>query len=556
MTPHHPSRPRVLVADDDADVRRMLSIALGQDGYEAVEAGDGRAALAAAEAGAFDVVLLDQHMPGLTGTEVLRRLRERRATLTTPVVLVTAAGELDHVLHAFDAGATDYVTKPFRVDEVLARVRAHLRHGDAWLEAVEEQLRERASVGRSLADAAALHSLEAKAAAICDRLGGLADVAGAAILLFPDDEVAVPLAVSGRAPWRLPPDGRAPLAVARYLRRRAADGPWLDPATRSDAPGARAAPGAPGGGGARRRDAPPPDGPVACVPLGDVRAPIGLLALVGAEGAGGMRPTALQAAAIDFGVLCFGLLRHDLETRLAADARRASVATLLTQGAFTPRFQPVVRMSDSAVVGAEALTRFADGSPPDRRFAEAARVGLGLDLELAALDRALRSAAALPEDCWLAVNMSPAVALHPEALTRLTGSSPRTIVLELTEHDPVDDYDELRAALDQVRPRVKLSVDDAGAGYASLRHILALDPDFVKLDRTWVHSIDTDPSRQALVAGLCQFGARTGSAMIAEGIERPEERAQLTELGVDLGQGFLLGRPGPADTVGGSAPSR
>ena len=92
---------------------------------------------------------------------------------------------------------------------------------------------------------------------------------------------------------------------------------------------------------------------------------------------------------------------------------------------------------------------------------------------------------------------------------------------------------------------MKVSVDDAGAGFASLRHILELKPDFVKLDVALVRGIEADPARQALIVGLCHFAARTGAILIAEGIETAAEAETVRGLGVPFGQGYLLGRPGP-----------
>lgn len=92
---------------------------------------------------------------------------------------------------------------------------------------------------------------------------------------------------------------------------------------------------------------------------------------------------------------------------------------------------------------------------------------------------------------------------------------------------------------------MRLAVDDVGAGFASLRHILRLSPDFIKLDRTLIDGIDHDRSRQALAGGLITFAEKIGAAIIAEGIETPAQLAMLLSLGVELGQGFHLGRPGP-----------
>jgi len=119
-------------------------------------------------------------------------------------------------------------------------------------------------------------------------------------------------------------------------------------------------------------------------------------------------------------------------------------------------------------------------------------------------------------------------------------------VLELTEHDVVHDYASLRANLSRFDPPVQLSVDDAGAGFSTLRHVVMLDPEYVKLDRTWVSEIDTDPTRQALVAGLSHFARTTGCQLVAEGIESESERDTLADLDVSLGQGFLLGPPARA----------
>jgi EAL domain-containing protein (putative c-di-GMP-specific phosphodiesterase class I) len=119
------------------------------------------------------------------------------------------------------------------------------------------------------------------------------------------------------------------------------------------------------------------------------------------------------------------------------------------------------------------------------------------------------------------------------------------LIVELTEHERIDDYVAVGSALDRLGPNVKLAIDDAGSGYASLRHILALQPAYVKLDIEWVSGIDRDPVRRALVTGLAYFATETGCELIAEGIETQQELEALRALGVQLGQGYLLGRPMP-----------
>jgi EAL domain-containing protein (putative c-di-GMP-specific phosphodiesterase class I) len=121
----------------------------------------------------------------------------------------------------------------------------------------------------------------------------------------------------------------------------------------------------------------------------------------------------------------------------------------------------------------------------------------------------------------------------------------RPVVLEVTEHVEIEDYPRLLSALDRVRGHAMLAVDDAGAGYAGLRHILELRPHYVKLDISLVRNIDTDPARQAMVTGMAYFAATAGCSLIAEGIETANEMTALRLLDVQYGQGFFLARPSP-----------
>ena len=172
-------------------------------------------------------------------------------------------------------------------------------------------------------------------------------------------------------------------------------------------------------------------------------------------------------------------------------------------------------------------------------------MGLGLELERATLAAAIEAAHRLPHRVWLQINVSPALVLEHEPLRTIVATSRRRLVLEVTEHVAIGDYPTFRAALARLGPRIGLAVDDAGAGYASLRHILELAPTFVKLDRSVVEGVDTDPARQAMVAGLRHFAQETGCRLIAEGVETEPELQALIGQGVRLAQGYLLGRPEP-----------
>jgi len=173
-------------------------------------------------------------------------------------------------------------------------------------------------------------------------------------------------------------------------------------------------------------------------------------------------------------------------------------------------------------------------------------VGLGHDYESAAIEAALAAASPLPSHAFLSVNLSPGLVLErTDRLHELIRSTSRRLVLELTEHVPIEDYVALRAAIGRLGD-VGIAVDDAGAGYASLHHILELRPTYAKLDISLVRGIEADEPRQALAAGLAYFALRSGCHLIAEGVESEGEAAALQRLSVEFAQGYLFGRPVPA----------
>jgi len=209
-------------------------------------------------------------------------------------------------------------------------------------------------------------------------------------------------------------------------------------------------------------------------------------------------------------------------------------------------YQPIFDLRDNEVVGLEALARFT--SPPDRStdtwLAEADAVGRLLEMELACLRTAIRDLERLPEEAYLSLNVSPAMAIAPELHEVLGGLPAERLVLEMTEHARVDDYPALKAALGTFRERgIRLAIDDAGAGFASLRHIVLLHPDFIKLDMTLTRDVHVDETRRALVAALVAFGSQIGAKVVAEGVEFAEQLATLRQAGVQFGQGFYLARP-------------
>jgi EAL domain-containing protein (putative c-di-GMP-specific phosphodiesterase class I) len=196
----------------------------------------------------------------------------------------------------------------------------------------------------------------------------------------------------------------------------------------------------------------------------------------------------------------------------------------------------------------EALARFSDlpERPPNVWIAEAEAVGMLLDLELALAKAALDQLEALPSGVYLSLNLSPETAMSERLGGLLEIADPSRIVVELTEHAPVADYDGLRDSLSSLRERgVRLAIDDAGAGFASLRHIVRLDPDVIKLDITLTRRIERDPVRQALAVALVSFANQVGATVVAEGVETELQLEALRAAGIRFVQGFLLGAPGP-----------
>lgn len=243
-----------------------------------------------------------------------------------------------------------------------------------------------------------------------------------------------------------------------------------------------------------------------------------------------------------------------IESRRSASERRIRRA-LEDESALAMVFQPIVALHGRKIVGVEALARFA--GPPKRGsdvwFAEAAAVGLGVDLELAAVRKAIEALPHFSPSLYLSVNVSPATLMKDGFYKLVSKVECERLVAEVTEHARIDDYERLAAKVGALRALgMRLAVDDAGAGFSSLRHILNLSPDLIKLDLTLTRDINLDRSKQALAAGLITFAEKTGAAILAEGIETAAELEALVGLGVGYGQGWFLGKPAPIPLPGRS----
>ncbi len=249
-----------------------------------------------------------------------------------------------------------------------------------------------------------------------------------------------------------------------------------------------------------------------------------------------------------FGEFVGRQLERSIAVRRDQEDMLARIRSMLETNDFSIVYQPIYDLGEERVVGFEALTRFATAPvrAPDVWFNEAALVGLDEELEMAAIARAIEGFAQMPADISISLNVSPENILNGAASRVLQGAALQRIVLEITEHDSVSDYAKLAAILAPLRARgLRLAVDDAGAGYASFRHILNLHPDLIKLDISITRNINTHVSRRALAAALIRFAEETGSKVVAEGVETAAELHVLRSLRVNKVQGYLIGRPLP-----------
>jgi PAS domain S-box-containing protein len=406
----------------------------------------------------------------------------------------------------------------------------------ALAERAEELIKERLLIAKTIRGLRSGDTLEATAQALCRQVANFTGIAAAQFLVFERDGHAMPIghAVGDRPD---PPLERLPRQLSRGLIRRAADGPWVEPW--------------------QNRQGQPHDQLVAGVgPCSLAYAPvryddrlIGLLVIQAVDAVDKAAATEALPALVEFADLAGALIGRELSERADSGGAHDHIWGIIAHREFHPVFQPIVDLETGAVVGYEALTRFTDGSNPETVFAEAAAVGLGLDLERATLHAALAASATLPASAWLNLNTSPELIFAGETMGSPPHSVDRRLVFEITEHSVIADYPAFRATVAALGFPVDLAVDDAGAGFASLRHILELRPAFVKLDRSLVTGLETDEVRQAMIVGLRHFARASGCRLIAEGIETDAELTALRALDIKLGQGYLLGRPLPAYEV-------
>jgi EAL domain-containing protein (putative c-di-GMP-specific phosphodiesterase class I) len=241
---------------------------------------------------------------------------------------------------------------------------------------------------------------------------------------------------------------------------------------------------------------------------------------------------------------------HDLSSRMPT---AAEVAQMIETRAFNVVYQPIVDIrgqgGERSTVGYEALSRFANGSPP-AWFSAASKAGLRVGLELAAIRSAIAGFQSAPKSAYLTLNSSVETLCSPFLFDSLDGIAPHRVVLELPEDTVIESYERTKVHIDRLVDRgYRLAMDDLARGRIDLWYLVRLRPSIIKIDLSMIRDIDVDPSKQSLVNGLKLLGDVLRAEVVAEGIEREGELEHLRQLGVQFGQGYLLGHPSPLDTV-------
>ncbi len=239
------------------------------------------------------------------------------------------------------------------------------------------------------------------------------------------------------------------------------------------------------------------------------------------------------------------LVTAEIEAMRLRDEERVRINGLIESATLEIALQPVFDVHDGRFLGAEALARFpAAFGTTEAVFESASAAGLSLPLERLALGCAIPVLDALEEGQFLAVNLTPQVAFELAATGETRPDLLARLVLEITEHAAIAGYADLRRALRSSREQgLRLAIDDAGAGYASLKHVVELEPDIIKIDRSIVAGVASDRARRSAVSAFVLLALDIGAYVIAEGVERRQDLEAIKDLGVDAAQGYLLARP-------------
>jgi len=545
-----------IIADDEEIGRLLLAETANASGLEALCFGNGTAALEAALSQEVAIVLLDVDMPGMDGYAVCRRLRAEARFATVPIVMVTGHEDSAAISRAFDAGATDFISKPVNW-ALLPRRLAYILRNAAAAERIERLAyfdtltglpnRQRCieTAEQFFIDADAAHETVAVIYLDLNSFKRVNDTFGHAV------GDAVLKNVAGRLNGALTRFHAAyeHLLVARFggdefviLLRHATARSAAQEIAQACAAELK--------------------GPVAYGSLEFYSAPSIGMALYpddGADVATVIRhaDTAMYQAksspsgsVVAYTPSMSTRLRDWLE--LEGRLRRA-----LHENALALQYQPKFRLTDNRIVGVEGLMRWCDvehGEIPPTRFIEIAEES-GLIIELGswamrAACQQLRKWQDLGIAIPIAINVSGKELLHGdparivETEAAAAGVPTSLIEIEITESLLIQDSARVRTALERLRRLgCRIALDDFGTGYSSLAYITRFPPDRIKIDRAFVHNIERSASDAAIASAILSLGENLNITVTAEGIERASQLEWLRKRGCHEAQGFLLSRP-------------
>ena len=242
----------------------------------------------------------------------------------------------------------------------------------------------------------------------------------------------------------------------------------------------------------------------------------------------------------------------ELERGLRAREQARRLLQIILEGDIQVRYEAIVDLRNAQVLGYEALSRGPEGtdfSSPRELFGRAEDSGLLYELDCLCHRSALEKAHQLPAEKTLFLNCLPTSigdpSLRDEGLRKTLENfnlRPNDLVLEVSENESIENFGVFREVADSCRDLgIRIAIDDAGTGYASLESIMEIAPDFVKMDMLLVRGIDADPSRKEIVRAMLSVAKGIGAQLIAEGIETESELRALRDIGVRFGQGFYFG---------------
>jgi EAL domain-containing protein (putative c-di-GMP-specific phosphodiesterase class I)/DNA-binding NarL/FixJ family response regulator len=506
-----------MLADDDAEFREALSAVVTRvDSLELV--GVAENALEAVKIGRLqqpDVAVVDVRMPNGGGPRVAEELRS--VAPRTRVLALSAYGDEATVMQMLDAGAAGYLLKGISVAELVDAIERTADHQSVISPDVTD------AAGPGAADS----ELDPVTVVIADENKEFLDALASIIDRSPD------FVLVGKA--------RDATTAVRLAALYTPDIALVDA-------------NMPGGGGAQaaaqiRRGSPATR--VIALSASQERDIVMQMLRAGASSyvvksvPGRDLLNALRTTATSEPLLVE--LDAGAGRAESSDDPGARVQAAINGSALSMMFQPIVSIQGGGVVGVEALARF-DREPqqsPDVWFMDAVASGLGTELDLAAAGAALAILPQLPADIDLFVNVVPET-LFSKGFEELVAATPgERVVLELTEHAPVHDYDRLARTVERLRAEgFRIAVDDVGAGYSSFRHLLTVRPDVLKIDISLCRSIESDRARQVIAASIASLGRELDATVVAEGIETAAELVTMRGLGVHNAQGFFLAPPG------------